>query len=127
MDAIMSYVLPVIPEIVCCILLTVTLVSRTRKLHVISLTDKLTGQKSWGFFKKKSFWRTHVLFWGHWYPCFEFLVTSPLGFKARVGSVLFAFFWLEVMFVSKGLKQFHLSMPIQAIAVFIQLYRFKDF
>ena len=40
----------------------------------------------------KSFWRTHVLFWGHWYPCFGFLVTSPLGFKARVGSALFAIF-----------------------------------
>ena len=39
-----------------------------------------------------SFWRTHVLFWGHWYPCFGFLVTSPLGFKARVGSALFAIF-----------------------------------
>ena len=25
-------------------------------------------------------------------PCFGFLVTSPLGFKARVGSALFAFF-----------------------------------
>ena len=37
----------------------------------------------------KGFWRTHVLFWGHWYPCFGFLVTSPLGFKARVGSALF--------------------------------------
>ena len=34
---------------------------------------------------------THFLFWGHWYPCFGFLVTSPLGFKARVGSALFAF------------------------------------
>ena len=22
--------------------------------------------------------------WGHWYPCFGLLVTSPLGFKARV-------------------------------------------
>ena len=32
------------------------------------------------------------LFWGHWYPCFGFLVTSPLGFKARVGSALFAIF-----------------------------------
>ena len=31
-------------------------------------------------------------FWGHWYPCFGFLVTSPLGFKARVGSALFAMF-----------------------------------
>ena len=42
------------------------------------------------FFFKKSFWRTHVLFWGHWYPCFGLLVTSPLGFKARVCSALFA-------------------------------------
>ena len=32
-------------------------------------------------------------FWGggHWYPCFGFLVTSPLGFKARVDSALFDF------------------------------------
>ena len=44
------------------------------------------------FYFLKSFWRTHVLFWGHWYPCFGFLVTSPLGFKARVGSALFAIF-----------------------------------
>ena len=27
-------------------------------------------------------------FWGHWYPCFGFLVTSPLGFKARVGYLI---------------------------------------
>ena len=27
-------------------------------------------------------------FWGHWYPYFGFLVTSPMGFKARVGSAL---------------------------------------
>ena len=26
---------------------------------------------------------------GHWYPCFGLLVTSPLGFKVRVGSALF--------------------------------------
>ena len=32
---------------------------------------------------------THVHFWGHWYPCFGLLVTSPLGFKARVGFALF--------------------------------------
>ena len=41
------------------------------------------------------FFQTHVLFFlgggGHWYPCFGFLVTSPLGFKVRVGSALFAF------------------------------------
>ena len=34
---------------------------------------------------------TQVLFWGHWYHCFGFLVMSPLCFKARVGSALFAF------------------------------------
>ena len=27
--------------------------------------------------------------WDHCYPCFRLLVTSPLGFKARVGSALF--------------------------------------
>ena len=27
---------------------------------------------------------------GHWYPCFGLLVTPSLGFKARVGSALFA-------------------------------------
>ena len=25
---------------------------------------------------------------GHWYPCFGFLVTSPHGFKARVGCLI---------------------------------------
>ena len=32
-------------------------------------------------------------FWDHWNPSFEFLVTFPLGFKARVGSALFTFLW----------------------------------
>ena len=26
-------------------------------------------------------------FWGHWYPCFGFLVMSSLGFKARVAKL----------------------------------------
>ena len=30
------------------------------------------------------FWGKSVLFMSHWYPCFGLLVTSPLGFKARV-------------------------------------------
>ena len=52
------------------------------------------------FFFLKSFWRTHVLFWGHWYPCFGFMVTSSLGFKARVGSALFAIFVeVDVMYI----------------------------
>ena len=29
-----------------------------------------------------------MYFWGHWYPCFGFLVTSPLGFKAKVGCLI---------------------------------------
>ena len=54
------------------------------------------------FFKK--FWRTYVLFWGHWYPCFGFLVTSPLGFKARVGSALLAIFAeANVMYIPQDL------------------------
>ena len=53
---------------------------------------------------KKSFWRTHIFVWGHWYPCFGFLVTSPLGFKARVGSSLITFFAeVNVMYISQDL------------------------
>ena len=33
-------------------------------------------------------WWTHVHLWGHWYPYFGLLVMSPLGFKARVGSLI---------------------------------------
>ena len=40
------------------------------------------------FFFKKFLADTRVLFGGHWYPCFGFLVTSPLGFKARVGCLI---------------------------------------
>ena len=35
------------------------------------------------------FGRHESFLWGHWYPYFGLLVTSPLGFKARVGSALF--------------------------------------
>ena len=44
----------------------------------------------WGFFKIK-FLADTCPFWGHWYPCFGFLVTSPVGFKVRVGFTLFTF------------------------------------
>ena len=51
-------------------------------------------------FVQKSFWWTQVSCWGQWYPCFGFLVTSPLGFKARVGSSLFAcFVEVNVMYI----------------------------
>ena len=38
------------------------------------------------FFLMRLFWLVlHKSFlWGHWYPCFGFLVTSALGFKARM-------------------------------------------
>ena len=39
-----------------------------------------------GFLKK--IWRHKSFLWDHWYPCFGLLVTSPLGFKARVGSLI---------------------------------------
>ena len=42
------------------------------------------------FFFFLNFCWTHAHLWGHWYPCFGLLVTSPMGFKARVGSALFA-------------------------------------
>ena len=41
------------------------------------------------------------LFWGHWYPCFGFLVMFPLGFKARVGSALFALRRWNVVYISQ--------------------------
>ena len=47
-------------------------------------------EKDTSFFKK-SFWRTDTSFWGPSTPEFGFLVTSPLGFKARVGSALICF------------------------------------
>ena len=37
-----------------------------------------------GFFF--NFWRTKVLLWGHWYPCFGLLVTCPLVFKNQSGQ-----------------------------------------
>ena len=48
----------------------------------------------------KMFYRTHshVLFWGHWYPCFGFRLTYSLGYKARLGSALFAFVEANVMY-----------------------------
>ena len=38
----------------------------------------------------KNFWWTHVLSWSNWYPCFgPLLVTSPLGFKVRLASLIY--------------------------------------
>ena len=43
------------------------------------------------FFLKKHFVRHKFFSCGHWYPCFRLLVTSPLGFKARVDPLLVCF------------------------------------
>ena len=43
--------------------------------------------------------------WGHWYPCFGFLVTSPLGFQSQSGFCLIRYFFAEanVMYVPRVL------------------------
>ena len=37
-----------------------------------------------------NFWGHKSFLWGHWYPSFGLLVTSPLGFKGRVVSLIHA-------------------------------------
>ena len=52
-------------------------------------------------FLKKNFLKDTCPFWGLWYPCFGFLVTSPLGLKARVVCLICVFFFAEanVMYI----------------------------
>ena len=50
------------------------------------------GGGSRKLFKKKVFGGPVSFIGATGSPCFGFLVMSPLGFKARVGSALFAFF-----------------------------------
>ena len=57
------------------------------KQTFVGITD-VDVQSKRGLSLKKKYWRTLVLLWGHWYPCFGLLVTSPLGFKAIVGSLI---------------------------------------
>ena len=70
-----------------------------RNLKIRCLQELSINNTQWSkslIFLEKVLVGTCLLFWGgggHWFPCFGFLVTSPLlGFKARVGSALFAFF-----------------------------------
>ena len=69
---------------------------------------------------------THVLFLDHLCPCFAFLVTSPLGFKARVGSALFAFFAeANVMYIPcDSTLVLHLLTFWQLLSCFFELYLF---
>ena len=45
-------------------------------------------QRSWGKVFFLIFGGHKSFLWGHWYPCFGLLVTSPLDFKARVGNLI---------------------------------------
>ena len=69
------------------------LFSRSKFTKILLLLSQLPadGRYSTRKFFLKVFGRHTCPFWGHWYPCFGFLVMFPLGFKARVDSTLFAF------------------------------------
>ena len=64
-------------------------------------TSGITWRTNWGwtwsegevsfFFCTKIFAGRESFSWGHWYPCFGLLMTSPLGFKARVDLSLACF------------------------------------
>ena len=70
------------------------------------LTEHLTP---WSLiFLEFFFWRTSVLFRGHWYPCFGLLVTSTLGFKAREDSLTYMLLWLHAMDSSDSPPVWHL-------------------
>ena len=55
------------------------------------------------FFKiyGENLWWTHVLLWGHWYPCYGLMVTSSLSFKARVGSFVHIWWMLTLSIFPK--------------------------
>ena len=53
----------------------------------VQTSDLMSLQKPFSFFFKKKFGGHQSFLWGHWYPCFGLLVTSWLGFKARVGPL----------------------------------------
>ena len=50
--------------------------------------DLVWGNAEDVFFLNKFFGGHDSFLWGHWYPCSGLLVTSHLGFKARVGSLI---------------------------------------
>ena len=58
-----------------------------------SLSIKVIGSSS------RSWTDTCVPFGSHSYPCFGFLVMSPLGFKDSIGSALFTFEEVNVVFI----------------------------
>ena len=54
-----------------------------------AISTPFKNVESYLFYFSKIFGGHESFLWGHWYLCFELLVTYPLGFKARVGSALF--------------------------------------
>ena len=57
-------------------------------------------------FLKEFFW-TYVHLWGHWYPCFGLLVTSPLG---QSGFWLIRTLWMYTWYMSWHLcRHLHFS------------------
>ena len=58
--------------------------------HLPFSSSKILWRRPWmnsPFFLKKIGGHKSFL-WGHWYPCFRLLITSALGFKARVDSLI---------------------------------------
>ena len=53
------------------------------------------------FFFFKYFWRTHthVLFWGHWYPCFWISGDVSSGFQSQSGFCLIRIAEANVMYI----------------------------
>ena len=89
-----------------------------RPRYLMNITDFMTINRmsiaKWQFFKiifggHKFFW------WGHWYPYFELLVTSPLGFKARVGSL------------ETNLGYIYDTLNSITVTLFVFLYSVSDF
>ena len=60
-------------------------VSKCRIRYQWVLEDKISRLQT---FFLKIFGGYESFLWGHWYPCFGLLVISPLGFKARVGNLI---------------------------------------
>ena len=81
---------------ICAVSSVITILASWVTCIIAMVTDYWIGDGKVGLYFSTTtiflkFLATHVLFLGPGYPCLGFLVTSPLGFKAKVGSALFAF------------------------------------
>ena len=85
------------------LLLFLNLMKVIERYHLTWFFFKFLTTKKFGFLK--NFWWTHVHLWGHWYPRFGLLVTSPLAFKAKVGSLTTEKFCMKFDIQLKFMKQ----------------------